>query len=289
MTETTERKDKRTGPSGGRHVGELKLRRLLAGESLGEEHAAVTSHTDGCAECSRRLDGLVAEQRAFEGRISFDRFAAGVERAARVPGNPGAPHWWARPASTRSFVTVISVGALAAVFALVIGARPLFDSTRLRSPASVGSGANRIKGAGRAEITFRIAPPQDGPQRIAATETPEPLAPGERIRVGVQAGAHRFLVAISIDDKGVVTPLYPEAGTSLPVAGGGAMKYLPDSLELTGSGSERLIVVLTDTPLALDVVRAAATTAFQRAGGRLPRLPNLAVGGEEFHRTFLKP
>ena len=79
MTETTESGDKRTGPSGGHHVGELKLRRLLAGESLGEEHAAVATHTAGCAECSRRIDGLVAEQRAFEGRISFDRFAAGVE------------------------------------------------------------------------------------------------------------------------------------------------------------------------------------------------------------------
>ena len=136
---------------------------------------------------------------------------------------------------------------------------------------------------------FRIAPPQNGPQRIAATETAEPLAPGERIRVGVQPGSRRFLFAISIDDKGVVTPLYPEAGTSLAVASGGAMQYLPDSLELTGRGSERLIVLLTDAPLALDVVRAAATAAWERAGGHLSRLPNLAVGGEQFHRIFLKP
>lgn len=272
------------------NLGELKLRRLLAGESLGAEHDAAAAHIASCAECARRLELLSDEQPAFEDRISFDRFAAGVERAARVPGPAVAGHWWARPASTRSFMTVFSVGALAAGFVLVLGVRPLFESARVRRAANVEAvAANRIKGGARATVTFRVAPPDNGPQRTAATEAPEPLAPGERIRVGVQPGQRRFLFAIAIDDKGTVTPLYPEVGTSMPLPVGGRMQYLPDSLELTGAGTERLVVLMSDVPIELEAIRRASAAAFSRAGGNLARLPNLALPGEQVHRTFLKP
>lgn len=272
------------------HLGDLSLRRFRAGEHL---DVALVGHVSGCAECTRRLDALAEEQRAFEQRISFDRFAAGVERAARVPGPAAAPslRWLGRPASTRSFLTVMSVGTLAAGFALFLGLRPLLESNRVRRENNVEAtaAANRIKGSATATVTFRIAPPDGGPQRTAAWEAPEPLAVGERIRVGVQPGGRRFLFAFAIDDKGTVTPLYPEVGTSMPLPNSGRMQYLPDSLELTGRGSERLVVLLTDAPLELDVVRRSATAAFLKAGGNLLRLPDLGLGGQQFHRTFLKP
>jgi hypothetical protein len=280
---------------GDAHVGDLKLRRFFSNEALGPEHAAVAAHAATCVECGRRLAALAEEQRSFEDRISFDRFAAGVERAARVPGGTGGRSWWRRPASTRSFVTIMSVGSLAAGLALVVGVRPLFESARQRHLQTAAwdraDGLNRLKGGiPHAAITVRVAAADDqGPQRTAVAGAPEPLTVGERLRVGVQPGAHGFLFAIAIDDRGSVTPLYPEVGTSMPLPRGGRMQYLPDSLELTGPGKERLVVLLTDEPLELDSVRRAVADAFRAAGGNLEKLPPLAVRGEQFYRTFLKP
>lgn len=278
-----------------RHVGDLRLRRLFVGEDLGSEHDGVAAHAATCVDCARRLAALADEQRSFEDEISFDRFAAGVKRAARTPTGETAQPWWNRPASTRSFLTIMSIGSLAAVLALVVGVRPLFESARLRHARTAEldrvDGLNRLKGAvPRAAVTVRVAAAENETrQRTVATQGAEPLTVGERIRVGVEPGSHGFLFAVSVDDAGTVTPLYPEVGTSMPLPRGGRMQYLPDSLELTGRGKERLVVLLTDEPLELDTVRRAALTAFRAVGGNLDKLPDLALPGEQFHRTFLKP
>src|SRR6516225_5176419 len=65
------------------HIGELTLRRRRAGEALGPDGPAIEAHAASCAECRARARALDDEQRRFEQEISFDRFAAGVERAAR--------------------------------------------------------------------------------------------------------------------------------------------------------------------------------------------------------------
>ncbi|HMC95259.1 MAG TPA: ACP synthase, partial [Polyangia bacterium] len=102
---------------------------------------------------------------------------------------------------------------------------------------------------------------------------------------------HRYLLSLSIDQHGEVTPLYPEAGASLPVPDGAerATRYLPDSLELTGTGIERIIVLLSDQPIDVEAARRSARAAYDQAGGDLSRLPRLALPGEEFERTFAKP
>ena len=65
------------------HIGELTLRRRRAGEALGPDGPAIDAHATSCADCRARIRALDDEQRRFEQEISFDRFAAGVERAAR--------------------------------------------------------------------------------------------------------------------------------------------------------------------------------------------------------------
>src|SRR6187401_2235299 len=65
------------------HIGELTLRRRRAGEALGSDGPAIEAHATSCADCRARIRALDDEQRRFEQEISFDRFAAGVERAAR--------------------------------------------------------------------------------------------------------------------------------------------------------------------------------------------------------------
>jgi hypothetical protein len=281
-----------SGPARG-HSGELRLRRFLADELAGDDKDAVALHAAACGECARRLDTLRAEQLAFEEQISFDRFSAGVERAVRVPvkvpAKAPAKHWWLRPSSTASFVGMFGLGAVAATIALIVTARPLFEEIRVRSAANLERSTNRLKGGDHPSVAIRIAPPDDGPQRIASTTAAEPLAMGERLRIGVRPGGRQYLFAISIDDKGIVTGIYPEVGVSVALPPATDLQYLPDSVELTGSGLERLIVVLTDEPMELDIVHRAATVAFEKAKGDLARMPDLVIEGDQFHRTFIKP
>ena len=128
-------------------------------------------------------------------------------------------------------------------------------------------------------------------QRTARVDATEPLSAGERLRIGYQTGGHRYLLSLSIDEHGEVTPLYPEQGASLTVPAGvsSATHFLPDSLELTGTGLERIIVVLSDQPVDVQVARQAARAAYDRAGGDLGHLPRLDLPGEQFTRTFAKP
>ena len=197
--------------------------------------------------------------------------------------------WWRRPASTRSFLIVMSVGAAASVVVLVGSVRPLFEAARIRAARSPGVVA---RGPGQepagAELTVRVAPPENGHQRIVAPEAAEPLATGERILLGVRAGSRRFIVAVCLDDRGNLTPLYPEDGIGLELPPSLGLHNLPDGIELTGHGFERLIVLLTDQPIEPDIVRAAAASAFTRADRNLLRLPRLDLPGDQFQRTFLR-
>ncbi len=257
------------------HPGELSLRRLRADELAGEETARIREHLESCAHCRARLRAFDEEQRRFEAEIPFDRFSAGVTRAIRRPHHAEAPRArWLYPA----------VGLAAAVALMVVtpGLVQQFGDTGQSIPL------NRVKGG--AEMALRIAGSGGHPQRTASAETPEPLGPGERVRIGYKSGGYGWVLAVSIDADGQVTPLYPEEGQSLPVEPDPAeLFFLPGSLEFTGRGAERVVVVLSDEPLEVDAVAAAAQRAFDAAGGDLYRLPDLEVAGEQFHRTVLKP
>jgi hypothetical protein len=275
--------DTHAGQDADSHVKELLLRRFHAGELGGAERPVVEAHTTTCARCRARLKDLADEQRRFEHSISFDRFAAGVERAARQPRRVAAPPSptarWAFPALS-----------LAAALVLIITVAPRLRRGAVDADGARVIGTNSIKGGG---ITVMIGGSDRHTRRTAVTDTPEQLAPGERIRIGYRAGGQEYLVAVSVDDKGEISALYPESGQSVDV---GRIKgdpnltsYLPDSIEFTGAGRERLIVVRSDRPLEVEAVKRAVRAAFQKAGGDLARLPSVDLPGEQFQRTFVKP
>ncbi len=112
---------------------------------------------------------------------------------------------------------------------------------------------------------------------------------GERIRLGYQAGAHRYVAAVSVDAQGEVTPLHPESGESVPVEPGEEQHWLPGSWELTGSGAERVVLVLTDAPVPVETLMEEARRAFDAAQGVVEEMPSLAVPGEQTHWVLLKP
>ncbi len=233
-----------------KHPGELKLRQFLAHERV---DASTSEHLGNCAECAARLSKLTEEQRAFEAVVPFDRFAAGVERAARQQKSPKA----------RSMAGVLI--AIAACLIAFFAGRQIFQH----------DGGSRIKGGG--SVDFVIAGP--GGQRAAAQL--EPLALGERVRIGVSG--HRHVLALSIDDAGEVSTVYSE---TLP---GDGQTWLPESIEFTGHGREHVVVLLSDEPLKLEPISNQLQNAWKSASGDLTKLGALEVNGVQVHRTFVKP
>jgi hypothetical protein len=250
------------------HVRELNLRRLRAGELKESEAQPMQAHLAECARCRTQYKELEHEQHQFEQQISFDRFAAGVERALRTAQAPRPKRW-----------LVPAIGMAAAVMVGIVLAPSL-------KRGSVDSGT-RLKGG--PDVVLRVGGPGSGAQRTVSMRAPEALSPGERVRIGYQPGTHQFLIAVSIDEAGLVTPLYPESGSSIPVSEGEETHYLPESLEFTGRGGERVIVILGDRPLQVSQVERAAQEAYQAAGGDLRQLGKLKVGGEQFQWLLLKP
>jgi hypothetical protein len=245
------------------HIGELALRRLRVGELAAAEAQAADAHARACPQCLARMRELDEEHARFHQELPFERFASGVERASRREKAPGKAPW---------LTPVVGMAAAALVVAAV--SQPLIRGVRIK---------------GGAGIALRIAGALGGPQRFASAEAPEPLAPGERVRIGYRPGTHRFVAAVSIDDGGQVTPLYPEFGTSLPADEGDATYYLPESVEFTGKGAETVVVVLSDQPLEVGDITRAVRRAFEESRGDVRHLADVKLPGDHFQRVFLKP
>src|SRR5689334_19229829 len=97
------------------HLSGWTLQRLHAGELSGPEAQEARAHAAECAQCQGVLKRLEGDQARFEAEIPFERFAAGVERAA------GRRVSTARPGRTAAWV------AVAAAVLLVIAVRPLLS------------------------------------------------------------------------------------------------------------------------------------------------------------------
>lgn len=250
------------------HPGELALRRLAAGEAV---PADLTAHAAGCDACQRRLSSFADEQRAFMAALPFDRFADGVERAKdRLQREANGP---TGPSQVRLL--------LAAGIVAVLGAGVWLAAAR----GDGGDPTSRIKGTGGAHVEFVIGA-ASGAQRTIFPDpaVPERLAPGDRLRIGVGVKRPRFITVLAIDAQGVTSPVY-----AVPVQSSGAVEYLSDSLELTGAGLERLVVIVSDRAPDQPALEQQLRERFERAGRDLLKLEPLAVDGEQHHRIFLKP
>jgi hypothetical protein len=240
------------------HPGELRLRRHRIGELAGVDAQMIDEHLADCADCRTRLDALDDEQRAFAAQIPFDRFAGGVERAARVPR--------ARPVSRRSLVAGSGL-ALAAAAALVLVIRP---------GGGDPAGGNRIKG-GEFEARLQIAAAGGG-QRALDPGGHASLHTGDQLRLGYRAASPGHLVVVSVDDAGAVSVLYPDQGDTLPVAAARAVAYLPGSITLTGAGKERIYMITGTQAFGVEAAVREIGAAHTRAGGDLSAMGPLQFG-----------
>lgn len=259
------------------HIGELELRRLRAGELEDAASQQARAHTEACNRCRALLRSFDDEQRQFEQEISFERFSAGVQRAVRRPAEAQPPRGgWLYP-----------VMAAAAMVTLMVSAGPL--QRYFTQPGFTPMPMNRTKGADTG-LDVKVKHSEGGHQRTASAEVPEPLAPGEQVMIGFRTGSYPYVMLVSIDERGAVSPIYPSDGRSIPVTGNGKdLEYLPGALEFDGKGLERVIVLLSREQLELSEIEAAAQRAYQAADGDVTHMPTLDVPAETLHQTFLKP
>ena len=255
------------------HPGELALRRYRIDELPADARQPVAAHVAGCSHCRVALEELDAEHRHFEAAVPFERFVGGVERAAK-PVRVSRGAWQQGLAAAAGLAVVLVSGSL------LLG--PNHDVLGGRAVSW-----NRLKGGASVELVVQGA--DGGLQREASSSDPEELAPGEHVRIGFDPGGHHFVSALSIDEEGVVTPLYPATGASVYMPTRRGIQYLPESLEFTGDGLERVVVFLMDDAVEMDALTRAASDAFERAHGNLSEMKTLSAPGDQFSYILLKP
>src|SRR5690348_17672875 len=126
----------------GEHIGELTLRRRRAGEALGPDAPAIEAHATSCPDCRARIRALDDEQRRFEQEISFDRFAAGVERAARGASKAQARWTTRRPILLNTWVAPMLAAAACLVAVVTFAPRPVMQRPTTRTKGGDGAGIN---------------------------------------------------------------------------------------------------------------------------------------------------
>jgi len=219
------------------HLSDFLLDRLRAGDLDGPREQEVRAHLAACEDCRARaaaLDGQAAEFLAgTEAPADFARRIA-ARRSERV-----------RTSSMRP----LGIGLAAAAAAALIVAYGLMPSEK---------GGDRIRTKGSVDLSFYVD--QDGSGRPGLAG--ETLREGDRIRLAVEPGAHRFAFVVSVTASGEVTPLYPEGnGQSVPVTAG-ERSLLEGSVILDAYlGEERLFALFSDRPLGAEQVVAAARQA----------------------------
>ena len=242
-------------------VPELTLRRLAAGELDAEAERQIRGHLADCARCAKAFSRMEREAQAFFASVPLEPFALAVKAKLRVQER----RRWAGPAAL----------ALAAALALGLLASPL--QAVLNGP----SHGNRSKGD-----LLDVYVGGAGAPRIA--QNGEALAPGERIRLGYHGAEGGYLLVLSLDESGEVTPLYPEQGRSLKAEPGNQVHMLPESVELTGRGLERLVMLFSDQPLEVEAAREAARAEFSRARSLAAMAP-LPLDAREQSLLLRKP
>lgn len=251
------------GPATCRRRREVEA--LDAGELQGEARSAFEAHVAGCATCRERLAVLAADRRSLQARPEL---LARLEARAAPAAAP----------RRRWFGPQRIVGLAVAAGLALISATAFERSQRQLQPTDTEWDGR--KGA----VAFDLF--VGGVERPRLVEGEPELRPGERIRIALTPGPHRYAVVVSVDEHGAVSPLYPVSGSSLPIPRDA--RPLPDSVAFDGVGQERLIAVLSDEPVSVAEVVQAAERSFS-AGQRLEAMAPLGMGSLELVRQVRKP
>ena len=231
-----------------------ELRRLAYGELSKTAERALRARVAQDSRAAERLTKLLEDREAFERHAAAGPMSAAI--LARLDGSPprSADGWGLWPAAG-------GATAVLTVALLIVGP---WGST------SVDPGPTRTKGGLRPSISG--APPTGAcvagacptlemfvkdAQGIRAGLDGVTLRAGDWVQFRYRARGHRFLFIISVDDEGVLAPLYPdERSQSVSIQPDGR-HVLEGSVILDDAvGPERFYAFFSSEPLAYEALAA---------------------------------
>jgi hypothetical protein len=233
---------------------------LLSALSANEANEA-KAHIDGCTFCKQRWVELNEDSQKFK-QFVFARTLPAVE--ARL--NESKQGFFER--FKLAFVLPALGVATAAALALTLTSGP---GTQTEDDVYIG-----VKGL---EPTFEVfAQRQQG--STFALKPGTSLKPKDRIRFVVNPGQAKYVLVASVDGKGVFSVYHPfGAVESEKIAGQVPRKLeLGSTVELDDTtGTEKLLVILSDAPVKADAVKAAL-----QANPAAPKIDGARVLSQEF-------
>jgi hypothetical protein len=238
------------------HLSSETIDLLLLAALPANQANEAKAHLDDCGFCKQRWLELNEDSQKFKQYV-FARTLPQVEARLQT-----AQAGFFERLRLKFVLPVLGL-ATAAALALVLG-----PGTQTEDDEYVG-----IKGEASFELVAQREAGQAFPVKAGAT-----LKPKDKVRFVVSPGAARFVLVGSLDGAGAFSVYHPfGAGQSEPV-GGPARLELSSTIELDETvGTERVYVVLSETP-----VTAAALEAAAKANPASPQLDGAKVLVREF-------
>lgn len=228
------------------HLRLHELRRYRLGELDGAPLEGSRRHLESCAQCRARLEAMEEDERAFAASTDFARSSAEILARFETAKEKKRPGWLGLPVLLR----VATASAL--VLALVLPLTGLFE------PKGPGL---RTKGEA-SPILEMFVRDASGIRRGQDGMT---LHAGDSIQFRYRAAGYGYLMIVSVESNGAVSPLYPDAeDQSVPVRPDGE-HLLEGSIVLDDAkGRERILAFFSAAPLESSAV---AQSIRERVGG----------------------
>jgi anti-sigma factor RsiW len=246
-------------------VRKHELLRLRFGELAEGEAARIRGHLDGCPFCRARMGELDADEKAF-----LAAGDAGIASAKILERLEAPSKLEARASGIRALLGGKLLRPLAVAAVLLISAVPAAILLR-------GEHGTRTKGGGVALEMF-VNDPAVGAR---AARDGAILREGDQIQFRYRADGKRYVFVVSVTDRGVLSPLYPDRpGPSVEIAPAGTHVLAGSVILDDARGPERIFALFSDSPLSFDEVKASIDESLKKERS-VTRLQALDLGRED--------
>jgi hypothetical protein len=236
------------------------LRRYHFDELSPAERAQVEAALGADTNARERLARMRASEATFLGKIDVAAESVAILEKLDRP----APSFASRFFAGRRL-------QLAAAFVVLIAMVPI-------GRAFLTEPANRTKGSVQLEMFVKDE------AGVRKGENGMVLHQGDQIQFRYRAVGRRYLFVVSVDSRGVVSPLYPDSEASSIAVRPDGLHTLDGSVILDDAvGPERIFAVFSDEPVSYRSIAEALT----KRESDLARLQHLDLQGEDVDQASI--